>query len=354
MKTYLTILTVILVYSSNAQTAQPLTCGGIFEPYSWGRSTDSRSEAMGLTATTTKNNINTTHYNPAGLGTLEGIQTSVTYATPYYLSENANFLYTAIAGEINDYIKVQFSRFTYQNNIDYIFLGGLESDVFLTSYTLGIGSEPIKGWYFGGNLKVLESSITKGSSVNTLTGDLGVMKSFELSKTEGHHVLDLGVSVTNFTAQEVTYKTLDNTNQMTHPVNAFGGLSYSYSSVNRKIFDSLNLIGATIQADYVNQINLDERQGYRFGVEFALMELIYLRGGYYYLTTCDFGFPEYNRDNIQSLTYGVGVAVPLALWTKLPLTLNIDFAKLPQPSYTQNTAQEDDFFSFNGHLTWKL
>jgi hypothetical protein len=158
----------------------------------------------------------------------------------------------------------------------------------------------------------------------------------------------------NFTGNRLNYSALGVSDSLDYPVIGSAGFSYKYASVNRQVFETLDLVGATVQADYVNQLNLDLRHGYRFGVELALMEMVYLRGGYYYLATCDFGYPEFNRDNIQSLTYGVGLAVPMKVWTKLPLTLNVDFANIPQPSYIHSVQQEDRFTSLNARLTWEL
>lgn len=355
MKTPLLILNLFLFSNAYCQPSQTVPCTGFYEPFNWARSTDSRSEAMGLTSTTTTNNINTSYYNPAGLGTLKGVQGSVTYATPNYGATDAGFLYTAVGGKIKDYIKVQFSRFAYRSNIDFVSIGSnIQTEDVMTAYTLGVGSEPIKGWYFGGNLKLIEAGLVKNERAYTLMGDLGVIKKFELAKKEGHHTVNLGVSVMNFTANRLNYKAFGNADTLDYPVIGFGGFSYKYSSVNKKVFESLDLIGATIQADYINQLNLNLRHGYRFGVELALMEMIYFRGGYYYLATCDHGYPEYNRDNIQSLTYGVGIAVPLEIWTELPLTLNVDFANIPQPSYIHSVQQEDRFTSLNAHLTWEF
>lgn len=354
MKTPLIILSLFFVSHLYGQYGGPARCIECYEPFNLGRSTDSRSEAMGLTSTTTTNNINTSYYNPAGLGTLQGVQGSVTHVTTENSYTDAGFLYTAVGGKINDYIKVQFSRFSYRGNFDFS-SSGRQSEQEMVAYTLGIGSEPVKGWYFGGNLKLIEAGLVN-ERASSLMGDLGVIKKFELAKKEGNHTVNLGLSVMNFTASSLNFKAYERIDTLDYPVTGFGGFSYRYSSVNIKVFESLDLIGATIQADYVNQLNLDSRHGYRMGAELALMELIYLRGGYYSLDIpeCNPWQPNYYIDNIQSLTYGFGIAVPLETWTKLPLTINVDYANLPQPSYTQFHQQDGRFTSINTHITWEF
>ena len=213
-------LTTVMLLSTFSVFAQPVggvlnstghvACTGFTEPYYWGRLTDSRAEAMGMTVAATSENINTSYYNPAGLGTLESIQASGTFSNLIFPYENSSFLYTAIGGKINDYIKVQFSRFSYRNKH-----GGFGVDavgnVFevkprVNTYTLGVASEPIKNWFFGLNAKITEIGFQKDESAGTLIADVGMIKRFELAKNEGHHTVDLGLSMMNFTANDLNYK----------------------------------------------------------------------------------------------------------------------------------------------------
>lgn len=335
-------------------------CTGFTEPYYWGRLTDSRAEAMGMTVAATSENINTSYYNPAGLGTLESIQASGTFANLNSTFEDSKFLYTAIGGKINDYIKVQFSRFSYRNN----FGGhgwdntgnGFEIEPLVTTYTLGVASGPIKNWFFGLNAKITEIGFPTDQRASTFIADFGMIKRFELAKKEGHHTVDLGLSVMNFTANDLNYKALGTTesDQIDAPVKGLFGVSYSYSTINKKVANKLDIFGLKFQGNYMNQLDLKSRSGFGVGLELAFLEMVYLRGGYYYRTTCDFGLPEYNRDNIQSLTYGIGVEVPLHKLTKIPLQFNIDFALLPEPSYIHDVEPLDDFYSINFRVNWQL
>ncbi|PWL32898.1 MAG: hypothetical protein DCO96_00675 [Fluviicola sp. XM-24bin1] len=91
MKTLLIALLLLTTGILYSQPAQPDECNDLFKPIAAARSTDSRSEAMGMTSVSSWDNINTSFDNPAGLSTIEGIQASGTYASAYYQYESDIF-----------------------------------------------------------------------------------------------------------------------------------------------------------------------------------------------------------------------------------------------------------------------
>jgi len=358
MKTSTLLLQLFTVTISFAQPAGPDPCADFYKPIADARSTDARSEAMGLTNVSSWDNINTSFYNPAGLSTIEGIQASGTYASAYYNYDSASYTYFGIAGKINRYLNFKLSRFTFDANEEFTIFG-TDYDKKFTFTTFGFAAEPIKNWHIGTNLKLLETQWIVGEVNRSLMADIGLLGRIEL--VDERHVLKPGVSLSNFTA---TSPAIDTDSK--YPIFARLGVSYEYTSTNWMVFDTLPAVTAIVQLDYEDDFTTYYRRAFKAGLEFGLAKILYLRAGYYYQTANEHWCSPYGdlfyspNAYIAAFTYGIGLEAPLHQITKLPLRLKINYARMMEPELydedvISSTIYDSDIFqSLTVRLDWKF
>ncbi|MCR9170946.1 MAG: hypothetical protein NXI10_00525 [bacterium] len=353
------LLTILLcnVGLSFAQSPNP-DCSDYFEPIAAGRSTDARSEAMGLTNVTSWDNINTSFYNPATLSTIEGIQASGTYANAFYNFDEAFYTYLGIGGKINRYLNFKLSRFSFDSN-EPIDVFGNVYDRKYTFTTFGYGAELIKNWHLGVNLKHLESQSIQGETFTGFMSDIGVVGKIQLDSNR--HVLKPGLSFSNFTAS----KPENAANEDKYPIYGRAGISYEFTSINHLIRDTIPLFCAIVQADYEDDFTRPYRRSFKAGVELSLVKMLHLRAGYYYQSTNDvFCSPAgdflLNDPFINSFTYGIGIEAPIHLWIQLPIRLKVDYARMmeaelyDEDNFPSTGYDAEMFQSLTMRLDWKF
>ena len=172
------------------------------------------------------------------------------------------------------------------------------------------------------------------------------------SSADYEHIVNLGASIINLNFAQVTVSVngMESTSDL--PVITRYGANYQFTLKKQFLFDSLDFLKIFTQGEYKMLLNSDFYSGYHFGGEITLFELLALRLGYYYEKVDDHGNPTYNNNNIHSLTYGIGLQIPLNKLTKLPLNINFDYTSLPQPSYTKSETDLANFTSYNLRLNW--
>ncbi len=101
-----------------------------------------------------------------------------------------------------------------------------------------------------------------------------------------------------------------------------------------------------VQSEYQILLNSIYSSAVKFGGEVTLCELLSLRVGYYKEKTYNYGLPEYNNSEIQSITYGLGIQIPLYRLTKMPFNINFDYTSLPQANYSKDLRGLGNFKSY--------
>ena len=352
----------LLLFTATISFAQSFPPGpdpysDFYKPIADARSTDARSEAMGLTNVSSWDNINTSFYNPAGLSTIEGIQVSGTYANAYYNYDSASYTYLGVAGKINRYLNFKLSRFTFDANEE-VSLFGTDYDTKFTFTTFGFAAEPIKNWHIGTNLKLLETQVVKGDVDRSFIADVGILGHIELG--DERHVLKPGASLSNFNAADPAFDV-----DSKYPIFARIGVSYEYTSSNWMVFDTLPAIAVIAQVDYEDDYTTYYRRSFKSGLELGLAKILYLRAGYYYQTVnehlCTPSGDIYNPNAfVSAFTYGIGVEAPLHEITKLPIRLKINYARMMEPELINQSIEatniyaSDIFQSLTVRLDWKF
>ncbi len=339
-------------------------CTDHYQPISNGRSTDARSEGMGLTAAASFDNINTSFYNPAILSTIQGIQTSGTYVT-YTDGIDSTYSYFGIGGKINRYLSFKVSHFKFDTNDPAsIFGDSIHLNQSVSSF--GIASSPINHWHVGANFKLLRTELYVDQNNYSYLADIGVLGIYEFWNKK--HLFSPGVSLSNFTGTDARVPATLFTSIVTdvaYPSIARAGFRYSYTSQDWKLLDSLPILATTLQLDYENDLSTYFRTAFRSGIEVSMLGLLHLRAGYYRQSAdnlvCgqDVESPAY-KEYIEAFTFGVGLEAPLHKLYDLPFRIKLDYARGWEPSYYKENYYDHlegsprIFNSFTLRLDWIL
>jgi len=113
------------------------------------------------------------------------------------------------------------------------------------------------------------------------------------------------------------------------------------------LYENSYLLGLTIGLEYQDLFNADFRTAYKAGGELSLLDIVFLRGGYYHETTIDYGYNSTGM--LEEFTYGFGLKLDFDkhFTNGFPLIIQFDFVSLPQPSYITDFNDWDDFTTYN-------
>ena len=136
------------------------------------------------------------------------------------------------------------------------------------------------------------------------------------------------------------------------------GLSNTVQYTDTDVYEKDYFFGFTLGLEYQDLFNSDYRTAYKVGGEISLLDIIFLRGGYYNETTIDYGFNSTGQ--LEEFTYGAGLKLDFnSLFTDdFPLVINFDYVSLKQPTYITNYDDWNDFTTLtliaNYQLNWNV
>jgi hypothetical protein len=319
----------------------------------FGRQPSTSVEAMGKANVSNFGDHGSAVFNPALLSGIHGISLQGSHNSPFYEVPKANFGFLALAGRINDKLKIGLSqhRYTFKHQPSIEALWGVSSTSRRSN--LIIASEPLKTWHVGLTVTYhefwfdhnLEDEASDLISESMLF-DLGLAKQFFWQRDFDSVFVTIASSLMNFTANS-TKSPIEEVKAEQLPITLRVGASSKHVIKNRLGSQRLNILETTVQVEYQNVLNSDYYGALRAGVEPSLFELVALRCGYYSQQEYDYGYPQSNVSELLAFTYGVGLRVPMNKLLDVPLILEMDYAHLPQVPYTKRPIDYPEFNSYS-------
>ncbi|HCS19287.1 MAG TPA: hypothetical protein DIW47_01785 [Bacteroidetes bacterium] len=311
---------------------------------------------MGRSYASIDGDLTTAFYNPAGVASIQGLELSGSYSSPYYLAKDANYGFVSVCYTFNDYLVIGLNRnqFSFGKNIIFTDDQGntLPYSPYETNYCLTIASQPIKNLYLGLNTNCLIWQ-PLDRKATAFYFDFGVIKKFSFAqKVASGHSVNLGASIVNFNYGKIT---LDNNGKkLPHvlPVITRLGANYQFTLDKHWLIDTLKTFNFLIQGEFQDVLNSGYETALRTGGEITFLEILSIRAGYYKETIDDYGNPAFNKGEIKALTYGFGLQIPLFKLTNIPLNINFDYTSLPQPDHTTAYYNFGNFTTYNLRLNW--
>ncbi|MBU0475492.1 MAG: hypothetical protein KKF62_15190 [Bacteroidetes bacterium] len=356
------IIIVLVVFASflNAQDYNE-TASRIF----FGRHPSAKTESMGRILTLGYDNNFLTQSNPASLMSTEGISIFYSQSSRLYFFDDLNYYCGGVS-----YKKENIGAFAF--NVQYIDLGEftkttinqygpIEDGVFRVTdqlYTLTY-SNTIYNWFsLGINVNLLNQTMGWENNPIGTFFEVGLLKSFNLiENTLIRDDVTIGTHLKNIFNQSITYKSdVSQDSEVGYLPSIFRiGISNVVEYFDKKIYKHSHLIGLTTGFEYQNVLNSDYRTAYKFGGELSILDVVYLRFGYYHETL---GVKSSYFDEIllEEFTYGFGFNLNLEhyLNNQFPMSIKIDYVNLPQPSHGNFIGDWDNFNTFNLIINYRF
>ena len=323
---------------------------GFLPIFFFGRSPNARSEAMGRAYVSQMGDLGSIYFNPAGTAKANGIEFDATYTPPEAYLTKGYYQSFAIGYKVNKRFHISLSKF--QFNYGKTQFANPTKTPYVENNTLTISLMPIKKLFVGVNTNYFAWQPGNGTISKALVFDLGIIKEITLGTQKNKFNIGASVRNINFAKTSTTNNNIIEVYKL--PVIARIGISYCTEFVKMKLFDSSSMFKLSLQSEYQKLLNSTYRSGIKFGGEITIANLIALRGGWYNEKVFDFGFPEDNKNQISTITYGVGFIAPIKSIFKVPIQLFFDYTSLPQISYSRNTTDWGNFKTYQARIVYSL
>ena len=299
---------------------------------------NARTEAMGRGAATTYGDPSSVIYNPAASSLNDGFNIEASHLTPFLKYDNNNYYeFFCLSYNTKKYGALTFNaaHFALKHDITNTNIQVINN--FYTSsfipyswlYTFNY-SYAYSNYVLGFNLNYYKDHLYSGIFPNCYA-DLGLMKKIAIPSDFSRQTVLLGLSLTNISRAGVKE------NSIYYSIPSFfrTGISYEFQpNINISGFDLFKFL---YSINYKNALNLDNTYSLQFGSEFAFLEILKLRVGYYWDKSSG-SFTESQTDKHGSFTYGIGLSLPIGRLYNLsmPIELQFDYARLPNASIKYN------------------
>ena len=308
-----------------------------------------KTEAMGKILTLNLDPYFVSQSNPASLVTTNCAALFYSYSSPYYGLDNATYNYIGASYNFPDIGTFALNALWYNTGLTFNqtgeggpqVIGTFESTYQL--YTLTYAHE-IKDWFnFGVNANLFVNGLGP-ENYNSTFFELGLSRKFTPIQysTFKDEVL-VATQLKNIFNQSIN--TIDQAGDEPFPTIFRIGISNLIEYSDKNVFEKSYLIGFTIGFEYQDILNSKFRTAYKVGGELSIVDIIFLRGGYYNET-------ERECDNcngeLEDFTYGFGLKLDFNKYlTKIfPLILLFDFVSLEQPTFITDKSNWDNFTTF--------
>jgi hypothetical protein len=310
-----------------------------------------RAEALGKAYTAMDGDLACTQFNPAGMARIQRLEFNTAQSPPsHYLNKKGFYSFYAGGWRTSRYLQVGLSQFVFNYNER---LTGTTTTPYVQRNTLTLSSEPLRNLLVGVNVNYLVFQPGNGDKVNRpVYVDAGIIKKIPLPAI--HSSINIGSSITNISKGSLTTTSAIASIKRDMPIVWRSGISYQWQYGRAFLLDTVRIVKLLGQVEWQKLLNSAYRKAIRWGAEAQLYNILSLRCGYYHETIYNFGFPDANNSKLESFTYGFGLQVPLNLLTRLPVNINIDYARLPQISYSRVFTDWPKFTSYSVRLNYAV
>jgi hypothetical protein len=318
---------------------------------------DARSEAMGKTQVTLYGNPMSSLYNPASSSFSEGLNVEYTHLDPQFVEEINGLKFNTFGISYNSkkYGAISFGARIFDE-------GSFAANDWNTyNYALNYSYMPINDLSIGVNINYFRDSFTDIVST-AWYWDLGLLKRIPLNTETSSQNIFIGASFLNvgnnegrYTANDIvyrsdgTYSKVEFTEKTPLPSTLKIGVSYDYET--KLQLSGFKIFKIMAAAEYSDMLNSGLYTYDKLGAEFTFLETVKLRLGYYNEKINENSTSD-NKENLSEFTYGFGINVPVQkiINSKIPISLQFDYASLKAPSYSDIYSTDKHYSVFNLNL----
>jgi hypothetical protein len=302
------------------------------------RVTDARSEAMGKTVTANGNKGMNSISNPAIAAFIQGPQLNAGLHEPYFSLHKSQLRSISLATQMTRRFHLGFNAMEFNNpekrSLDVLgrVISG-DSTERQRYYSINASIAPrrlTRGLGIGVNISYLHWKTPNFAREGKLLYDIGLLYQLQ---TDSTWYLKVGASYSNITNTNFNKSYpigTSFTGNVPSQVNA--GISFQKEFGKKATTYQLRWLTAEASLQYKNYTNKNIQTMVSGGMELVVLNMLALRGGYFYQYNDDKVDPILHYQNSRSFTYGAGIIVPFDKLTSShrPLRLSIDVAIAPQ------------------------
>jgi hypothetical protein len=301
---------------------------------------------MGKAYTAVDGDLSGIYMNPATTATINGVEVAGSYASPYYVAQEAYYQSFGAGLRVHKYLNVSalYHHFDLSDGpwaeipVDFKY--------YFTNLTLNLSSEPIKNWYFGLNINHFKYVFGQMQD-NCIYFDLGAIKKFELGGKD-FQTLKLAAAVSNFNFAKVKDQDGNYVLDETLPVIARLGSEYKTILFKDNLIKKLNTLTFQLAADYKFGLNTNKYRSINAGADYTFLDILSARIGFY-----NERLVNSSEANV-AFPFGYGLQIPFDNLTKIPLVIAFDYTNAPQPVADNYPFTRENFNSYTFRVVWKF
>ena len=312
------------------------------------RMASAKSEAMGKILTLNFDPYFVSQSNPANLATSKGAAAFYSYSSPLYTLDKASYNYLGASYNFPSIGAFALNVLWFNTGLTFNQTSEVGPEIIGTFeptyqlYTLTYANELINWFDFGINANLFVNGLGP-ENYNSTFFELGLSRKFTpIQDAKVKDEILVATQLKNIFNQSIIInENIDEPFPSVFRIGISNLIEYS----DKNVFEKSYLIGFTIGFEYQDLLNSKFRTAYKVGGELSIVDIIFLRGGYYNETEreCDNCEGELN-----DFTYGFGLKLDFNryLTKDFPLVLLFDFVSLEQPSYITDNSNWDNFTTF--------
>jgi hypothetical protein len=309
-----------------------------FYPILGDRVTDARSEAMGKTITANGNKGMNSLSNPAIAAFIQGPQLSAGIHEPYFSLNKSQLRSISLTTQMTRRLHLGFNAMEFNNpekrSLDVLerFISG-DSTERQRYYSINASIAPRRlnrGLGIGVNISYLNWKTPNFAREAKVLYDVGLLYQLQ---TDSTWYLKIGASYSNIRNTNFAKNNFIGTPFIGNvPRQANVGISFQKEFGKKATAYHLRWLTAEASLQYKNYTSKNIQTMVSGGMELVILNILAVRGGYFYQYNDDKVEPILYYQNSKSFTYGAGLIVPFDKLTKShrPLKISIDAAFVPQ------------------------
>jgi hypothetical protein len=317
----------------------------------FGHLPSAKTEAMGRILTLNFDPYFVSQSNPANLVSTSGVAVFYSNSSPFYANNDATYSYAGVSYNTHKFGAIAFNLLLFNSGATIFipplgmpFSNPFEEKRYL--YTLTYAYE-IKDWFsFGLNANLFVADFGTDETFSDSFFELGFSRNFNLIKdSQIKNDFTIGTQLKNIFNQ--SFSAIDEAQSEAFPSIFRIGVSNLFEYTDTDVLETSYLLGFTLGLEYQDLLNSGKRTAYKAGVELALLDIAFLRAGFYSETKFNYGFNS--TDKLEEFTYGFGIKLDFDRFISknFPLILLFDFVSLSQPTYTTDYDDWDNFTTFS-------
>jgi len=302
------------------------------------------------------------YYNPALTSLSEGLKFNYSYSQSEPDKPSFNYYEVSYTNEKLGSIGLSAHYYS-KNPYWYSYYNASKKSYYDAAYTINYSREVIKDFYAGLNLGIYHYTQYFDNFNGDvyliyddgLTMDLGLLKKFHLYNKSDKHVFEIGAALYNITNSKYSRNFGDYLLEKSPlPVTFRIGGSHQLKMIRTGNYGDYTPVQLFTHIEFEKIINSELDAVFKIGEEITIMDIVILRGGYFYSKVTEKRYPDDNYYFQSEFTAGAGLNIPInkLFKFKTPLNLKLDYTSKDLETRERFDNNYGTFYTFGVTLNY--